>query len=345
MNLARRRGLPATLLGLALTAGVVAAATPAHAAGEAPTGSFTLDSTSIYLGQQVKLTQTALADDTTAPESISRTIAWGDGTSSTATADDKSWTHKYATSGTYAVSVTLNDGDVEGTGTLSGGASVGVGTVPGTYGWQKSPVWTAVASDGSAWSAKSTLTASGLPANASNRWLKWTDGGTSLLSSSSSTSVAHYYQPGSWSPTIALENAQGRSNTRAISPLSVQIDATLPSVNLVYPASPNKASSYTTIKGKAADSQAGVEEVGVVLWKWNATSEYIYNFTTRTWTKYTGQSLPNSIWGYSPVDSAGNWHVTSSGLSKGWRIDIGFYAMDKVGNATETKWATVTLNS
>src|SRR5690242_17441190 len=114
MNIARRRVLPAALLGVALTTGAVAVAGPASAAGEAPTGTYTLDATSIWTGQRVTLTQTALTDDDVAPEAIARTINWGDGRTTVAATGETSWTHVYDADGSFPVTVTLNDGAASG---------------------------------------------------------------------------------------------------------------------------------------------------------------------------------------------------------------------------------------
>ncbi len=346
MNIARRRVLPAALLGLALTTAAVAVGGPASAAGEPPTGSYTLDSTAIWTGQRVMLTQGALADDDAAPEAISRTIAWGDGRTTTAAAGETSWTHVYDADGTFPVTVALNDGDVAGTGTFAAGSAVTVGASGASYKWQKSPLWTTVDPDTlESWKVPATWQASGLPAKATTRWTEWGDDETSLLSPASSTSVTHYFGHGVHSPKVTLENKQGKAFPESSAALTVQYDTTLPAVSLTWPSNPNRASSWGTVRGKASDSQSGVDLVGVILWKTKGATEYYFNFSTRTWVRYTGGNPPASVIGVSSVTSAGVWQVPAGGLAKGWRLEIGYFAMDKVGNETETKWSLATMTS
>jgi hypothetical protein len=45
------------------------------------------------------------------------------------------------------------------------------------------------------------------------------------------------------------------------------------------------------------------------------------------------------------VNSAGAWSLPVSGQAKGWRLDVGYFAMDKVGNETDLIWSSITLSS
>ncbi len=348
MKIARRRVLPAALLGLTLTTGAVAVAGPASAAGEPPVGSYTLDSTEIWAGQRVTLTQNTLTDDDTAPEAIARTIEWGDGRTTVAAAGETSWTHVYDANGNHPVGVTLSDGSVTGTGSIASG---GKGTVVrvtasgASYTWQKSPVWTTTDPEtNQSWQVPATWKASDLPAAATNRWTDWTDGESSLLASTSATQVTHYYGAGAYSPKVTLENKQGTAFPESSAILSVQYDTTAPSIGLTYPSSPNKASSWGTVRGRASDSQAGVDEVGVCLFRSAGSREQYYNFSSRKWVNYT-EGASAGLFAWPSVNSAGAWSLPVSSQAKGWRLDIGYYAMDKIGNETDLIWSAVTLSS
>jgi hypothetical protein len=330
MHLARRRGLPA-LLGLTLTAGLVAVGSPARADGEntAPTAQYTLDSTAVWSGQHVQLTESGFADDTTASDAVTRTIAWGDGAVETAAAGTTSWAHTYPSTGSYPVQVTLNDGELDGPGVFPAGSTVGVTTSPGSYGWQKSTIYTYPG-----YQEQATMVASGMPGGSTRVWTAWPDSETSLLASATSTNVAHWFGQGSWAPSITVQNAQGKATPRPAGTLTVGTDTTPPTVSLTVPSSPSKAGSWGTIKGKAADSQSGPDLVAVQLLKWNSTTEYYFDFTSRKWVKYTGQDLPDSEMALAKVDSAGNWQVTNTGLTKGYTLEVYYLAADKAGNAT-----------
>jgi PKD domain len=322
MNVVRRRGLPA-LLGLALTVAAVAVATPAHAAGE-PAATYRLDSTSIWTGQQVKLTESDLTADAT----VTRTIAWGDGTTTEA-ATAAVWSHTYATTGSYPVTVTLNDGTLSGPGTFPASSTVGVVTSPGTYGWKQPTVYVYPGYQNMA-----TMTATGVPAAATQVWTGWGDGETSLLSGTTAAIAPHWFGAGTWTPSITLQNDQGAATPRAAGRLSVVNDQTKPKMSVTIPGSPHRASSWSQIKGKASDSQSGVDEVGVRLWRWktSANVDYLFDFASRTWIK-NGPNMPESTWAYLPAPG-GNWHFYTSGLSKGWNFELDYYVMDKVGNHT-----------
>ncbi|GIM93590.1 hypothetical protein [Paractinoplanes toevensis] len=331
-----RRSLP-VLLGLALTAGAVSIASPAHAddpVNTPPTASYALDSTAIWAGQSVILTESGVTDDTTAPDAITRTVDWGDGTT------DGRFTHQYQSTGTFGVKVTLNDGALDGSGVFTTGSAVTVTTSPGTYAWQKSPIYIFPT-----YQEQATMLASGLPATA-QVWNAWGDGETSLLRTGTSATARHWFGYGTWTPKITLQNGQGRATARAANQLTVLEDTTRPTVSLTVPASPNKAASWATVRGRAADSEAGIDVVGVQYYKYNQTTIYYYNFSTGTWVKYTtGQALPYTAQALRPVDAAGNWSVAAKGLGKGWTFEVDYYAWDKVGNISDDHYVAYALTS
>ncbi|GIF24203.1 5'-nucleotidase [Actinoplanes tereljensis] len=330
-----RRSLP-VLLGLALTAGAVSIASPAHAddpVNTPPTASYALDTTAIWAGQRVNLSESGVTDDTTAPDAITRSIDWGDGTV------DGLFGHLYSTAGTYQVKVTLNDGALDGSGVFTTGSAVTVTTSPGNYAWQKSPIYTYPN-----YQEQATLLASGLPAN-TKVWTGWGDGETSLLSAGTSATVGHWFGTGPWTPKVTLQNGSGKATPRAVNTLTVLPDTTGPTVSLTVPASPNKAASWSTVRGKAADGEAGVDVVGIQFYKYNATTIYFYNFANGTWVKYTGQALPYTAQALRPVDGAGNWSVGAAGLSKGYTFEVDYYAWDKVGNISDDYYVAYNLTS
>ncbi|AGZ46384.1 hypothetical protein [Actinoplanes friuliensis] len=343
MDSVRPRGL-AALLTLALGAGTVAGAgllgSPAWAAGPL-SGTYSLDSTSIWTAQQVTLTQTALEDET--PDTaVERTVDWGDGTVQTLSADAVKAVHKYPANGSYAVKVSLKDGDATADGTISNATStVTVATAGGTYKFNPTWNWTWA---GGGYNAKYEL--SGVPANATRVWVNWGDGETSLLTRST-TSTYHYYGFGQYTATVTLENAQGKTVPKAAGWYSTVADESSPSATLTVPSSPSKASSWSTVKGTAKDLQIGIDAVGVQLWRWTSSSDYYYNFSTKKWVKFNPDSttVPNAALSWRPVDSKGNWSVGVSGMAKGYTIEVDYAAVDRAGNYSAWKYKVQKLTS
>src|SRR5690349_18619946 len=79
------------------------------AADTAPVGTFTLNTSALWIGQSITLTQGAVTDDTTPSDQIIRKVAWGDGTSSDLAPDVATYTHKYTTNKAYHITVTYTD--------------------------------------------------------------------------------------------------------------------------------------------------------------------------------------------------------------------------------------------
>ncbi|MEU4213899.1 hypothetical protein [Actinoplanes sp. NPDC026623] len=344
MDSGRPRGL-AALLTLALSAGTVAGAgllgSPAWAA-DPLTGTFNLDSTSIWTGQQVTLAQVGeVANDPTPETPAQVSINWGDGNTDTTTAADANKVkHHYSAVGSYPVAVTLRDtpGDEAQPVAVS---TVTVAAVPGLYKFDPTWNWTWA---GGGHSAKFVL--SGVPANATRVWVNWGDDEVSLLSRST-LSTTHNYGPGTFTAYVTLENAQGKSEAKRTSTYQTRVDTIVPTATLKVPSSPTKAASWKTVQGTAKDGQIGMDAVGVQLFKWSTTTDYYYNFTTKKWVKYNPGSttIPNAALAWRTVDSAGVWKVAVAGLSKGYTLEVDYFALDRAGNASPWKWRAQKLTS
>ena len=345
MNSGRPRGL-AAMLTLALGAGTVAGAgllgSPAWADGIL-TGTYTLDSTSIWTGQQVTLTQDAIEDST--PESVAeRTVDWGDNTPvETLAPDAVKATHKYAVNGSYPVTVKLTDADAgDGTVTMTNGTTpVQVATAGGAFRFNVASNWTWTGGG-----ATAKLLLSGMPAAATRVWVDWGDGKTSLLARTH-TSTTHYYPVGTYAAKVTLENAQGKTIAKAAGSYTAKIDYTSPTSTLKVPSKPTKAASWKTIQGTAKDGQIGMDSVGVQLWKWTSTKDYYFNFSTRKWVRYTpGKTkIPKAALSWRGVDSKGVWKLTVPGLSKGYYLEVDHVAVDRAGNDNGWKYKVQKLTS
>jgi hypothetical protein len=335
------RGVPA-LLTIALAAGVTAGAglaSPAAAAGVAPTGTYSLDTTSIYAAQTVLLTQTSLADDIDPADSIARVVNWGDGTSQTLQAAATKPRHAYATTGTFTVSVQLTDSEGNvGAGTIVGAAAVSVSAVAGTYKLDKTSAWS-----GKKWTTKHdfwnetattlTLRLSSVPTNVARVRITWGDDLEQLVARGTSTVKHFYYSGGSpYKVTVSLENEHGRSAEKTAGTLKVKLDDTAPQVWITTPKKSNRVSSWKTIKGTGRDRNGtGLARVRIAVVQLRATTVYFYRFTTKRWAKLTTDNPPASGMKWVKASSNGAWKVSVSGLRKG-HLWVDAYGEDKTGN-------------
>ncbi|MGA5303448.1 PKD domain-containing protein [Nucisporomicrobium flavum] len=343
MNTGGPRGL-AAMLTLALGAGTVAGAgvlgTPAWAAEGSITASYAVDKASIWTGQQVTLTRTAFEDSTpdTAPTFA---LNWGDGTTPEPPAASlTSASHTFTKAGSWTVVVSITDDgvqtDVSNTVTVAAGG--------GSFKFD--PTWNWTWYNGG---HEATLKLSGIPSSTSKVWVNWGDGETSLVNKAN-TSVKHYY---SWGSTgkhtakVTLETASGSKVAASAGTYTLVEDTYNPSATLKVPSSPSKASSWKTVQGTAKDSQIGIEDVGIQLWKWTSTKDYYYNFQTAKWVKYTPgvTNIPNAAVKWVGVNSSGVWKTSVAGLSKGYYLEVDYVAYDKAGNNSGWKYKVQKLTS
>jgi 5'-nucleotidase len=327
---------------LAVGAGVLTGAgvlaSPASADGVAPTGSYELNTTSIWAAQSVQLTQTALTDDVDPAGSIVRVVTWGDGSSETVPADTTKLRHKYAKVGTFTVSVALTD--TEGNtapGTFAGAAAVKVAATPGRYKLDKKSAWTVRVFNkaGTRWtesSAKLTLSLAGVPANVSRVRITWGDGAQQLVARSTSKVSRIFYSGGSpYRVSVSMENADGNSAAKAVGTFVVTLDTFAPTVKLTVPKSPTKASSWKTVRGTSSDKGAGVAKVVVSIWELRGTKLYYYNWSKKKWVRIGfDQNMPAAGEKALKPNSKGAWSTPVKGLAKG-TMQVSIYSEDKSG--------------
>jgi hypothetical protein len=142
------------------------------------------------VGQRTALTQVGVADDGVAdPETVTRVVSWGDGTSSILSAGQGPMAKQYTRAGTYPVTFTLTDAAGNSTVTTS---RVTV-TVPGRYRLNTTSVW-----PGHGFS----LTISGVPAGTTKITLDWGDGWVVDYKGANQTVWAYYYHRKNGGPLI-----------------------------------------------------------------------------------------------------------------------------------------------
>jgi hypothetical protein len=327
---------------LAVGAGVLTGAgvlaSPASADGVAPTGSYALNTTSIWAAQSVQLTETALTDDVDPAGSITRLVKWGDGNSEPVPAGTTKLRHKYATVGTFAVSVELTDTEKNtAPGTFAGAATVTVAATPG-----RSKVKTTIAYTGTHGATAASITLAGIPSTASRVKIYWGDGKWSTAKRTAKTATWYYGSSGTKKISVALETANGESAPKAAGSIKVIKDGTGPSVTVKKPASSNKASSWKTVTGTASDKASGMDGVDVFAVQVRGSTAYYFRFKTKTWKSYDIEdNIPSDGYKYVTV-SKGKWKVSLTGIKKGY-IEVDAAGYDKVYNRGSWKWTYATI--
>ncbi|MEV6299164.1 ExeM/NucH family extracellular endonuclease [Actinoplanes sp. NPDC051861] len=303
-------------------------ATAGVADSTAPTGTYALNASGLWTGQSVTLTETALSDDVSTTAKITRVINWGDGSApQTLAAGTTTATHQYAAAGSYQVAVTLTDeAGNSGAATFSGASKVTVSAQTGRYSLDRSAIWLG---------QTSTLRLSGVT-GATKLVIAWGDG-TSTTTSPNTTSVTRKFaKAGSFTVKVTPYNAVGAGQTVTAGTVKVVKDVFKPGVSLTVPKYPAKASSWSKLTGKAADTGLGVSQVRVKLVEKRSGKWYYYN--GRTWVKASSLSSANAKAKVIAVvpNAKGVWTVGVKGVKKG-TLRITYLAVDKAGNKSAVR--------
>jgi PKD domain len=250
----------------------------------APTGSFKLNLTSIWVGQKVTLTQGVVSDDTTPAASIVRVVKWGDGTSSTLTAGQAPIAKQYPKAGKFTVTFTVADAAGN---TSSKTATVTVAT-PGKFKLDKTSVWH---------HQSFKIAISSVPSGTTKIVLDYGDGYTSSLSGKNQTVSKSYYHrkggnlmpAGAVTVTARFTNKNGTTGAIVVGKVTIKKDSWNPVVKITKPKNANKVSSWSTVHGTASDKGSGLHELIVVPLR--ASGNTVYCFTSKKkWMKLYSDS-------------------------------------------------------
>ncbi|MFC7530576.1 ExeM/NucH family extracellular endonuclease [Actinoplanes sp. GCM10030250] len=312
--------------------------TPRSTAGvadtTAPTGVYTLNAAALWSGQSVTLTQKALADDVSPAAGITRVVNWGDGSApQTLAAGATTATHTYAKAGAHQVSVALTDGaGNSGQATFEGASKVTVSAQPGRFSLDRSSIWAG---------QTATLRLSGVT-GATKIVVAWGDG-TSTTVSPGSTSAAHRFaKAGTFAVKVTPYNALGAGQQVTAGNLKVVKDTFKPGVSLNVPKSPAKASSWSKLSGKVADTGLGAAQVRVKLIEKRSGKWYYYN--GRSWVKassLTSAQARAKVVTATP-SAKGTWSVGVKGVRKG-TLKVTYWAVDRAGNTSSVKVYTAKI--
>ncbi|MBW6433098.1 hypothetical protein KZ829_04985 [Actinoplanes hulinensis] len=318
----------------------------------APTGSFRVNATSLWLGQSVQLSQAAadFQDDTDTDAQITRVVNWGDGSApQTLAAGAVGATRQYSRVASFTITVTMTDraGNAR---TLT--RTVAVTNPAGKYSLSRAGVY-----QGYPFAVK----ISGLPAGTRYMSIDWGNNYRSGLSPKTgtyNTSLLYDWDAASrqWNLSrkitgartlkIAFWNANGWSAYRAIGTVQVYADAVKPSLSITKPSKSNRVSSWKTVRGTASDKASGVTHVWMTVARSTASGKLYCLTPQRKWKRFYTDAQFQAYCSNSGVRvtvSKGRWSLRlPAGVSRGQFL-VYAWTFDRAGNLTE-RARQVTLN-
>jgi 5'-nucleotidase len=295
---------------------------PAPSDTTAPSGSYSVNASSVWTGQTVTLTQKSLSDDVSGAADIAQVVNWGDGSVETLAAGATTATHKYTKAGTFPVSVTVTDKAGNAAPAITAG-TVTAAVQAGRYSLDRGSIYATQAV---------TLRVSGV--NGTSVKIAWGDG--YLTTASVNTPVAHTYKKaGTFSVKVTPVNGLGAGTTVTAGTVKVVRDVWAPKVTLKVPGNPNRASSWAKVTGSVGDTGLGVRSVRVKLTEQRGSHWYYYSHGK--WIKASSRtSALAKAEAVNASFSGSTWSVRATGVKTGI-LRITYWGVDKAGNTSAAK--------
>jgi hypothetical protein len=308
----------------------------------APTGTFvTSKNDATKVGT---ITQTALSDDS-GTAGITRTVDWGDNTSAvTWPSGSTVLTHTYASIGRYVPKVTLTDAASNTVQYVLDAIVLGDVTAP---------VGSVTVSPGTAWTSytRVSVTPTALSDDVSPQdfiavHVAWGDG--TSTDSKGTAPLQHVYTTAG-TDVVAVTITDEAGNPTSLPPTSVTVsdDKTAPVVRLLLPRAKHSVKAWTTLRGKATDTNGtGVKVVSLRAVEKRGTAWYGYQPATKRWVRAATQAkaFARSRAMSLTTSATHAWAGRLAGLRKGTLV-YKVRATDNVGNqsAIVTHKASLTL--
>ncbi|GGQ41613.1 hypothetical protein GCM10010166_06480 [Couchioplanes caeruleus subsp. azureus] len=290
----------------------------------APVGSFSLHTTSLWIGQKVTLKLGAVSDDTSSAAQISRVVNWGDGKSDTLRAGQLQIQKQYTKVGSFAVTVTLKDA-AGNTGTATAPAGKVTVTSPGKFRLDKTSVWPG---------QRFSVSISGVPAGTRSIRLYWGDGSSSALKGANQTvSTLYGRNIGKVTLRATFTNGNGTSAAVTAGTIEVKRDRWKPVVKVKKPGKSNRLKSWKYATGTVTDKGAGVPFLFVLATRISGNKVYCFTPKKKWKRVYNEKQFRNCV----PVAvkvSKGKWSLKLSGLKKG-DLYVDAMARDWGGNLSK----------
>ncbi|AGZ46218.1 PKD domain-containing protein [Actinoplanes friuliensis] len=300
----------------------------------APVGKFSLNTTALWIGQVVSLTQGAVTDNKSAATQITRTVNWGDGTSSTLPANTSAFKHKYAKNGRFTVVVTLKDAAGNTSKATAPSSTVAV-TTPGKFKLSKYSVWSG---------ESFKLTISNVPAGTTKLTLDWGDGWVQNLKARNQTVSGYYYHrknggliKGAITLKTTFTNKYGATSAIYSGKVTVKTDSWKPVVKVKKPSSSDRIKSWKTVTGTSSDKGSGAPYVYVWGTRISGSKVYCTN-SKKKWVRVNSDADFGKCTAITVKVSKGKWKMSLPGVAKG-TLYIDARTWDWADNAS--KWSTV----
>ncbi|SDT76261.1 PKD domain-containing protein [Actinoplanes derwentensis] len=280
-----------------------------------PTGTFRLNATGLWLGQQVRFEQRAGEFST---DTVSRVINWGDGSTTPLPAGTTAATKQYGRVGSYPVTVVLTDR--AGNRSSITAKTVRVTTPAGKWALSRTKVYQGV---------PFSVNVPAVPSGATRILIDWSNGKTVQYTARKGAFTNDIlYKPGtstriSGTQTVRISfgNANGWSAYQGVGRINVLADRTRPSLTITKPSAPSRIASWKTVRGTVADKGSGAPYVWLTVARSTSAGRFYCLTPARKWKRYTTDA---QFWDYCAKDgvrvtaSKGKWSMkVPAGATKG----------------------------
>ncbi|GAA2505368.1 hypothetical protein Ahu01nite_042160 [Winogradskya humida] len=296
-----------------------------------PTGKFSLNTTSLWVGQKVTFTQGAVTDNGPVTE-VTRVVSWGDGTSTTLKATGQAPVNKqYTRNGKFTITLTVTDKAKNSSKT----SSVLNVTVPGKFKISKYSIWPG---------ERVTTTFSSVPAGTTRIRFDNGDGYVQEIKPKNQAIKVFYYHrknggliKGKVTLRATFYNKFGASSAVYVGVVNVKTDSWKPVVSVKKPKNPTKIKSWKTVTGTVSDKGSGAPYVYVWVTRINGSAVYCYT-PAKKWKRVYSEEQYNNCAPVAITPSKGKWSLKINGLGKG-TVYVDARAWDWADNAS--KWASI----
>jgi hypothetical protein len=298
----------------------------------APKGAFTLNTSSLWVGQKVTFTQGSVSDDKSPAAQITRTVSWGDGSSTTLKASGQGAVNKqYTKNGKFSITLTVKDA----AGNVGKTVKTLTVTTPGKWKLDKYNLWSG---------QKVKVSLSSVPAGTTRVRLDWGDGYTSELKPKNQSVSGYYYHrknggliKGRVTLRATFYNKFGATSNIYAGVVNLKTDSWAPVVKVKKPSSSNRLKSWKTVTGTVSDKGSGVPYVYV--WVSRISGSKVYCYTPqKKWKRVYSQDEYNNCLPIAVKPAKGKWSVKVNGLQKS-TIYVDAVAFDWADK--QSKWSSV----
>ncbi|MEU4618741.1 hypothetical protein AB0G04_02005 [Actinoplanes sp. NPDC023801] len=315
-----------------------------------PTGSFRINYTSVWAGQQITIGQNAseYSDPVDAQDTLKRVVSWGDGTTTTLGATTFLASKSYTKAGSFKVTVIVTD--PAGNQSEIPARTVGVSVPAGKISLSRKSIYQG---------GSFKVNIDKVPAGATKYRIDWSDGWVSVHNASTRRLTGSVLYQWKWDAAkkkyvrvgngrlsgvrpikISWGSSRGYSTFQTGAWINVVKDTWKPTVSITKPSSPSKASSWKTIRGTAKDKGAGLRHVGVTVFRVTSTGKAYCLTPQKKWKRYYNDADVDKYCyatGYKVKVVNGKWSLKlPAGVARNQFIAVDIWAYDWADHFRQT---------